>query len=321
MNVPEKHPTKVCALAGGVGGAKLAAGLQDALAPGNLAVIVNTADDFDLWGLHICPDLDTVMYTLADFANPETGWGVRDESFTVLSMLDRYGEDTWFKLGDRDLATHILRTSELQAGKRLTEITVRLSSALGVQSPILPMCDDPVSTMLKTPDGMLEFQEYFVRRGQRDEVLGVEVRGVEKARPTKAVLGTMARADAIVFCPSNPIVSIGPILAVPGMREALAGSPAPKVAVSPIVGGRALKGPADKMLKSLGHRASATGVAGIYRGVVDGMVIDRADEEEKPEIENFGMNVLVTNTVMHNDEDRARLGRGVLEFCAALGAG
>lgn len=312
---------KVCALAGGVGGAKLAAGLQDALAPGDLSVIVNTADDFDLWGLHICPDLDTVMYTLADIANPQTGWGVRDESFAALSMLDRYGEDTWFKLGDRDIATHILRTSKLRAGERLTEITAHLSSALGVQSRILPMCDEPVSTVVYTPDGPLEFQEYFVRRGQRDEVLGVKLRGIEDARPTKAVSNAIAKADAIVFCPSNPIVSISPILAVPGMREALAGSSAPKVAVSPIVGGRALKGPADRMLKSLGHEVSATGVAGIYRGVVDGMVIDRADEKERPEIENFGMNVLATDAVMRDGADRTRLGREVLEFCAALGAG
>ncbi len=312
---------KVCALAGGVGGAKLAAGLQDALVPGDLSVIVNTADDFDLWGLHICPDLDTVMYTLADIANPQTGWGVRDESFAALSMLDRYGEDTWFKLGDRDIATHILRTSKLRAGERLTEITAHLSSALGVQSRILPMCDEPVSTVVYTPDGPLEFQEYFVRRGQRDEVLGVKLRGIEDARPTKAVSNAIAKADAIVFCPSNPIVSISPILAVPGMREALAGSSAPKVAVSPIVGGRALKGPADRMLKSLGHEVSATGVAGIYRGVVDGMVIDRADEKERPEIENFGMNVLATDAVMRDGADRTRLGREVLEFCAALGAG
>ena len=169
---------KVCALAGGVGGAKLAAGLQDVLPAGDLSVVVNTADDFDLWGLHICPDLDTVMYTLAGISNPETGWGLAGESFDALSMLERYGEETWFKLGDRDIATHILRTYRLRSGETLTGVTAGLARALGVVSTILPMSDDPVSTVLETPDGRLEFQEYFVRRSQRDEVLGVELRGI-----------------------------------------------------------------------------------------------------------------------------------------------
>src|SRR5215212_9684787 len=250
---------KVCAFAGGVGGAKLASGLQDVLSPGDLSVVVNTADDFDLWGLHICPDLDTVMYTLAGIANAETGWGIAGESFDSLEMLARFGEDVWFKLGDRDLATHVLRTARLRAGESLTRITADLSAALGVRSAILPMCNEPVATVLDTPDGPLEFQEYFVRRRQRDEVLGVRLRGIDDASPTDAFLETLAGADLVVFCPSNPVVSIGPILAVPGMREALSPSPAPRVAVSPIVGGRALKGPADRMLASLGHEVSATG--------------------------------------------------------------
>src|SRR5215207_10813644 len=252
---------KVCALAGGVGGAKLASGLQDVLQPGDLSVVVTTPDDFDLWGLHICPDLDTVMYTLAGISNPETGWGIAGESFETLNMVESYGEETWFKLGDRDLATHILRTSRMGSGKTLTDVTAGLSGALGLKSAVLPMSDDPVSTVLETPEGRLEFQEYFVRRGQKDEVLGVELRGIEDARPTEDVLAAISGADAIVLCPSNPVVSIGPILAVPGIREALISSSAPKVAVSPIVGGRALKGPADRMLASLGHEVSATGVA------------------------------------------------------------
>src|SRR5918994_1791684 len=251
---------KVCALAGGVGGAKLASGLQDVLPPGDLSVVVNTADDFDLWGLHICPDLDTVMYTLAGIANPDTGWGVSGESFETLNILERYGEEIWFKLGDRDLATHVLRTSRLRLGMTLTEVTAELSGALGVKSVVLPMSDDPVLTVLETPEGRLEFQEYFVRRRQKDEVLGVELRGIEEAGPTKSVLVAISGADAIILCPSNPVVSVGPILALPGMREALASSPAPKVAVSPIVGGKALKGPADRMLASLGHEVSSTGV-------------------------------------------------------------
>jgi LPPG:FO 2-phospho-L-lactate transferase len=305
---------KVCALAGGVGGAKLAAGLRDELPPGDLSVVVNTADDFDLWGLHICPDLDTVMYTLAGISNPETGWGIAGETFESLRMLGRYGEDTWFKLGDRDLATHILRTARLRSGETLTRVTAELSRALGIRGSVLPMSDDPVSTVLETPDGRLEFQEYFVRRRQEDEVLGVELRGVEEAAPTEAVLAAISGADAIVICPSNPVVSVGPILALPGVREALARSAAPRVAVSPIVGGRALKGPADRMMLSLGHEVSATGVARMYAGLVDGMVVDTIDEGERESIEAFGMRVLATGSVMRDAADRARLASETLEF-------
>ena len=309
---------KVCALAGGVGGAKLAGGLQDVLPPGELSMVVNTADDFDLWGLHICPDLDTVMYTLAGISNPETGWGIVDESFETLNMLERYGEETWFRLGDRDLATHILRTSRMRSGETLTEVTAGLSAVLGVDSAVLPMCDDPVFTVLETTEGHLEFQEYFVRRGQRDEVLAVGLRGIQDAGPTERVLAAISGAHAIVLCPSNPVVSVGPILALPGMTEALASSSAPKVAVSPIVGGRALKGPADRMLASLGHEVSAAGVARMYAGLVGGMVIDRTDEEERAGIEALGMRVLVTQSVMRDAEDRARLASETLEFSAGL---
>jgi LPPG:FO 2-phospho-L-lactate transferase len=309
---------KVCALAGGVGGAKLAAGLQEVLPSGDLTVLVNTADDFDLWGLRICPDLDTVMYTLAGISNPQTGWGLAGESFNVLNMLARYGEDTWFKLGDHDLATHVLRTARLHAGATLTTITNALSASLGVRSVVLPMSDEKVSTVLKTPAGLLEFQEYFVRRGQRDEVLGVELRGIEKARPTDAVLEALVAADMVVLCPSNPVVSLGPILALAGIRGVLAASSAPKVAVSPIVGGRALKGPADRMLASLGHEVSAAGVAAMYEGLVDGMVVDRVDEGERAGIEALRMRSLVTDSVMRGVADRARLAREVVEFGTGL---
>jgi len=309
---------KVCALAGGVGGAKLAAGLQEVLPSGDLTVLVNTADDFDLWGLRICPDLDTVMYTLAGISNPQTGWGLAGESFDVLNMLARYGEDTWFKLGDHDLATHVLRTARLHAGATLTTITNALSASLGVRSVVLPMSDEKVSTVLKTPAGLLEFQEYFVRRGQRDEVLGVELRGIEKARPTDAVLEALVAADMVVLCPSNPVVSLGPILALAGIRGVLAASSAPKVAVSPIVGGRALKGPADRMLASLGHEVSAAGVAAMYEGLVDGMVVDRVDEGERAGIEALRMRSLVTDSVMRGVADRARLAREVVEFGTGL---
>src|SRR5688572_7828885 len=309
---------KICALAGGVGGAKLASGLQDVLPPGDLSIVVNTADDFDLWGLHICPDLDTIMYTLAGISNPETGWGIAGESFETLNMVERYGEETWFKLGDRDLATHILRTSRMGSGETLTDVTAGLSGVLGVKSAVLPMSDDPVSTVLETPEGRLEFQEYFVRRGQRDEVLGIELRGIQDAGPTESVLAAIGGADAIVFCPSNPVVSIGPILALPGMTGALEASSAPKVAVSPIVGGRALKGPAARMLASLGHEVSATGVARMYAGLVDGMVIDRTDDDERAGIEALGMRVLAAGSVMRDAEDRVRLASETLEFGAAL---
>lgn len=309
---------RVCALAGGVGGAKLSAGLQEALGPGDLTVVVNTADDFDPWGLRVCPDLDTVMYTLAGIANPETGWGISGESFAFLDALSGYGEDTWFMLGDRDLATHVLRTRKLRTGETLTGVTAHLSRALGIESGILPMCDEKVSTVLKTPAGMLEFQEYFVRRRQRDDVLGVELRGIEDARPTEAVLGAISGADAIILCPSNPVVSLGPILAVPGMRETLAASAAPKVAVSPIVGGRALKGPADRMLASLGHEVSATGVAAMYEGLLDGIVVDRVDRAQAGEIESLGMGVLATDAVMRDVPDRTRLAREVLGFAGEM---
>ena len=312
---------KTLALAGGVGGAKLAAGLQSTLPNGDLSVVVNTADDFDLWGLRVCPDLDTVTYTLADLANPATGWGVRDETFQALDMISTYGEDPWFKLGDRDLATHILRTSRLRSGESLTEVTTALITSLGILSNILPMCDETVSTLLDTPDGPLEFQEYFVRRRQKDEVLDVTLRGIESATVPAAVSEAIAGAEAVLFCPSNPVVSIGPVLEVPGMREALAACPAPKVAVSPIVGGRAIKGPADKMMASLGHEVSATGVARMYEGLLDGFVIDHEDESERTEIEALGMTVLVTEAIMHDAPDRARLAQEVLDFATGLAVG
>lgn len=305
---------KTLALAGGVGGAKLAAGLQSALPPEDLTVVVNTADDFDLWGLHISPDLDTVMYTLADLANPETGWGVRDESFEALNMISTYGEDAWFKLGDRDLATHILRTARLRSGEKMTDVTAALSTALGIRARILPMCDEPVATVLETPDGPLEFQEYFVRRRQKDEVLGVKLRGIEEAVVPTMVLEAISAAEVIVLCPSNPVVSIGPVLAVPGIKDALAASGAPKVAVSPIIGGRAIKGPADRMMASLGHEVSAGGVARMYAELVGGFVIDHQDEAEREEIEALGMSVLVTEAVMRDAPDRERLARELLDF-------
>jgi LPPG:FO 2-phospho-L-lactate transferase len=305
---------RVVALAGGVGGAKLADGLAHAVGTGSLSVVVNTADDFELFGLRICPDLDTVMYTLAGLANAYTGWGIADDTFTALNLLERYGEPDWFQIGDRDLATHVARSHLLAQGITLTTVTDQLSRALGVGPALLPMTDAPVATLIETADGLLGFQDYFVRRRQADTVLGVHFAGIEEASVPVGVRAACTAADVIVFCPSNPIVSIGPILAVPGMRDVLRSSRAPRVAVSPIVGGRALRGPADRMLASLGHDVSPLGVARLYQGLVDGFVIDQADADMRTSIETLGMRVLVTDTVMAAYEDRRRLAREVIEF-------
>lgn len=304
----------IVALAGGVGGAKLAHGLYRALPPNTLTVIGNTADDFQLWGLHISPDLDTVMYTLAGIANPETGWGVAGDTWKMIEQLGRYGYDTWFRLGDLDVATHIARTELLRAGRTLTDVTQGLTHALGIKAALLPMCDEPVMTMVDTPAGQLQFQDYFVRRRHQDQVDATSFCGVEQATVPAQVGQAMSKADAIIFCPSNPIVSIGPILAVPRMRPLIADSRATKIAVSPLVGGKALKGPAEQMLRGLGHDVSARGVAVLYRDLIDVFVIDHADAEQQAEIEALGMRVLVTDTVMHTDDDRERLAREVLEY-------
>jgi LPPG:FO 2-phospho-L-lactate transferase len=311
----------VLALAGGVGGAKLAHGLYRALPPNELAVVVNTGDDFDLYGLRICPDADTVLYTLAGIANAETGWGVAGETWSALGMLERYGEETWFRIGDRDLATHVLRTARLRGGQTLTTALADLAERLGVRASLLPMCDEPVPTRVQTPDGELAFQDYFVRRRQTDSVRGVRFQGIENARVTEQARAAAAAAEVIVLCPSNPIVSIGPILAVPGMRELLRGANVPVVAVSPIVGGRALKGPADRMLTGLGVESSAYGVAGLYRGLASAFVLDREDANQAPRVEELGMRVLVTDTVMRTVEDRERLAREVLAFARTLEVG
>jgi LPPG:FO 2-phospho-L-lactate transferase len=310
----------IVALAGGVGGAKLAHGLAQCLPPENLTVIVNTADDFEIYGLRVCPDLDTVMYTLAGIANPATGWGVADDTFDALEMLRAYGEDTWFQIGDKDFATDILRTGMLAAGRTLTEATHTLCTGLGVGPALLPMCDQPVATVIQTADGELDFQEYFVRQHHEPTVTGVRYRDIESARPSEPVLATIAEAEAIVMCPSNPIVSIGPILAVPGMREALLASAAPKIAVSPIVAGAALRGPADRMLESLGHEVSAHGVAQLYADLIQGMVIDEADAALAAPIRTLGMEVLAAQTVMRDDRSREVLAGTVLDFAASLKA-
>jgi len=303
-----------------VGGAKLAQGLAGTLDPERLSIIVNTADDFRLWGLHISPDLDTVMYTLAGIANPLTGWGVEGDTFSALDMLGRLGDDPWFQVGDKDFGTHIRRTSAVQAGHSLTDITAVMSNALGIGPTILPMTDAAVATRVETPAGVLAFQEYFVARRQQDDVIGVSFEGIDKAAITGAADAALSRADIIIICPSNPIVSVGPILALPGVRARLAASPAVRVAVSPIVAGKALKGPADRMLTTLGHDPSATGVARLYRDLVDLFVIDSQDAKERTAIEALGMRVHVTDTIMGGRVDRERLAHEVLEVAAGAEA-
>lgn len=303
---------RVVALAGGVGGAKIAQGLDGIEPKTDLSVVVNTADDFELWGLHISPDIDTVLYTLAGIADPATGWGIAGDTHHTLQAIAKYGENTWFSLGDQDFATHILRTQRLRNGTRLTDVTGHLAAELGVSARLLPMSDDPVATIIHSAGQELDFQEYFVARRQQDVVERVSFAGIDTARATPEVLQAIANASIIVFCPSNPIVSIGPILAVQGVRDALRASAAVRIGVSPIVGGRALKGPADKMLASLGHEASALGVARMYQDLLDVLVIDETDHDLAGPIGELGMDVLVTQTVMGGKRDRERLAAEVL---------
>jgi LPPG:FO 2-phospho-L-lactate transferase len=310
-------PARVTELAGGVGGAKLAGGLQE-LIGARLTVVVNTGDDVERHGLAIWPDHDTVMYTLAGIDDRERGWGIRDETWSAIDQLGRLGEETWFRLGDRDLATHIARTARLAAGDRPTEVAGYLQRALGVAATILPMTDAAVRTDVRTDDGWLDFQTYFVGRRQEPAVHEVRFRGAETADPTPeviAALGALEPADAIVVAPSNPIVSIGPLLAVAGLRSAIAAARergVPVVAVSGIVGGRALKGPADRMLTSLGHESSALGVARLYADWIDTFIIDDIDAELAPAIEALGIRVVVTDTIMADDAGRVRLAAEVL---------
>jgi len=310
---------RVVELAGGVGGAKLADGLQ-AVVGRDLTVIVNTGDDLERHGLDIWPDHDTVAYTLAGLDDEERGWGLAGETWTVIDTLAARGEDAWFRLGDRDIATHLVRTERLRRGERPTEVARALRASLGVAATVLPMTDDEVRTEVRTPDGWLEFQEYFVHRGQRPEVLEVRFRGIEAACITREARAAIETAEVIVIAPSNPIVSTGPILALPGVREALGGAilrGTPIVAVSGIVGGRALRGPADRMLATLGHDPTALGVARIYQGVAERFVLDRVDETLVSEVEALGMRTLVTDTIMSDDAARARLAAEVLAFAVA----
>ena len=310
---------KVVELAGGVGGAKLAEGLA-AHVGADLTVVVNTGDDLELYGLAIWPDHDTVAYTLAGLDDEVRGWGLRDEAWTVMDGLAALGDDPWFRLGDRDLATHLWRTDRLRAGARPTDVALELRERLGFAATILPMADEPVRTEVLTDDGWLEFQEYFVHRHQEPEVREVRFRGIQTARPTPEVLAAIEAAGIVVIAPSNPIVSVGPILAVPGMTEALAVArvrSVPIIAVSGIIGGRALKGPADRMLASLGHESSALGVARLYAGIATAFVVDATDAAATSSIADLGLSPIVADTIMTDDEARARVAAEILRAAGA----
>ena len=285
-------------------------------------MVVNTGDDFEHWGLTVCPDLDTVMYNLAGINNPEFGWGLAGETQRALAMVQCYGGESWFGLGDGDLATHLLRTERLRSGLNLTQVTFALRTALGVTADLLPMSDQPVRTMVHTDEGVLPFQRYFVQRRCEPRLLGLEFAGIEAARPSPQVLAALDRADAVVLCPSNPYLSLDPILLLPGLAERLRAFPGPVVAVSPIVGGEAIKGPAAKIMAELGVEASALAVAQHIAGRIrlDGFVLDTVDARLADAVAALGITPLVTDTIMRDAADKERLAHDVLALTAHLTA-
>jgi LPPG:FO 2-phospho-L-lactate transferase len=303
----------ITALAGGVGAAKFLQGLVRVVPENEVKVIVNTGDDIELYGLHISPDLDIVMYTLAGIVDEEKGWGIRGDTFHCLETLRKYGLDIWFNLGDRDLATHIYRTQLLKNGLSLSEVTERLCQALGLSVKILPMTNDRFATKIATDKATMHFQEYLVKRGAQDRVVNVVFEGAEEVQPAPGVVDSILESDMIVICPSNPIVSIGTILSVKNVGTALRETNAKVVAISPLVGGHPIKGPADKLMQGLGLDVSAYSVAKLYQDFLDAFIIDHVDEAEKEHIKSLGAEVVVTNTIMKTLEDKMQLAKVVLE--------
>jgi LPPG:FO 2-phospho-L-lactate transferase len=303
----------ITALAGGVGAARFLSGLVKCVPEEDLTVIVNTGDDIDLYGLHASPDVDIIAYTLAGIVDEERGWGIKGDSFQCLETLRRYGGEAWFNMGDKDLATHLHRTSLMKNGLQLSEATAEICRALGLKVRILPMTDDRFETWIETDKGPMHFQEYLVKRGAKDSVLNVNFLGAETATPAPAVIDAILSSKMVIICPSNPIVSIGTILSVKGIRQALRRSEAKKIAISPIVAGAPIKGPADKLMRASGLEVSAYSVASLYRDFLDLFVLDSADEKEKARIEELGIKATVTNTLMKSIEDKIRLARFVLE--------
>jgi LPPG:FO 2-phospho-L-lactate transferase len=303
----------ITALAGGVGAARFLTGLVELVKGKDLSIIVNTGDDIELFGLHISPDVDIVTYTLAGIVDEGKGWGIRGDTFHCLEALRKFNGETWFNLGDKDLATHIFRTNLLKSGLKLSEVTTRITRLLGVEAAILPMTDDRFETRVMIEEGSVHFEEYFVKRGAKDEVLGVEFFGADKAEPAEGVLESIKEAELVIICPSNPVVSIGTILSVKGVRDALRHTAAKKVAVSPIIAGAPVKGPADKLLRGLGFEVSAYSVAKLYSDFLDTFILDAADSAERDKIEKLGVEVKVTNTLMKSLEVKVDLARTVLE--------
>ena len=306
-------PGPLVVLAGGVGAARFLSGLAAHVDPSEITVIGNTGDDLELHGLSISPDLDTVTYTLAGVADPEQGWGVAQDTFECLGFLGRYTGETWFRLGDRDLATHIYRTALLNRGVPLSEATAVVAERLGVESRILPMTDDIVRTWITTPTERLDFQTYFVRRGAQDEVRKVEFEGADDAKPAPGVIEVLETARGVIVAPSNPFISIGPILAVPRIREALRKTPAPVVAVSPIAAGRAFKGPTARMMAGLGYEVSAFAVAELYQDFLDCFVLDDQDAGAVTQIEGLGVRAVTTDIAMSSDDRKKSLAARTLE--------
>jgi LPPG:FO 2-phospho-L-lactate transferase len=304
---------RITALAGGIGASKLLLGLASVMPPEELTIIANTGDDIELFGLRICPDVDTVTYTLAGVINEETGWGLTGDSFECLRWLGRYDEATWFNLGDRDLATHIFRTNQLRRGRSLSEVTDLVRRSLGVRSTILPMTDSYAPTRVATDEGEMHLQEYFVRRRCQPRVLGINSDNTASAAPASGVVSAIMEASAVVICPSNPFISIGPILAVPGVRDAIRKTPATVIAITPIIGGKAVKGPTAEMLRDLGHEVSATGVARMYEDLLDIFILDETDSPSAAGIQAIGVQAIAANTRMNTLDDKQALARRVLE--------
>jgi LPPG:FO 2-phospho-L-lactate transferase len=304
---------RVAALAGGTGAAKLLRGLAASLDPAALSVVVNTGDDAELWGLHVSPDLDSVMYALAGVLDPVRGWGRADETFRCLSAMAAYGAPTWFGLGDRDLATHLLRTRALRAGSSLSNVTAELCRALGVTPRLLPMSDEAVRTTIRTPDGRLGFQEYFVRDKCQVDVVGVDYDGAEGARPAPGVLEAIREADLVVVCPSNPVTSVGPILAVPGIADALVATRASVVGISPIVGGAAVSGPAGALMRVRGLPVSPVGVARAYAPWLRALLIAHEDAACEAQLSALGVKAVATDVMMPDAQREAALARAVLK--------
>ena len=302
----------ITALAGGVGAARFLSGLTKVVSQEKVTIIVNTGDDIELYGLHISPDIDIVTYTLAGIVDENKGWGIRGDTFHCLEMFKTLGLKPWFMLGDKDLATHIYRTNRMKQGVSLTQITSEISQILGLKVKILPMTDDKFETKIRTKEGLMHFEEYFVKRESKDEVLDVEFGGGTAAKPSLGVLESILNADTVVICPSNPIVSIGTILSVEGVRDALERTKAKVIAISPLVAGATIKGPADKMMRGLGMEVSSFGVAKLYANFLDTIVIDYRDKPERRRIKEIGVKVKVTNTVMKNLDDKVALARIVL---------